>query len=263
MESSEAQFGGLIQDGSHGGTFNMAADVYLTELAQATGQVILRLYSWEQPTLSLGFHQLLSEQQMESCRRLGLPIVRRPTGGRAVLHDRELTYALAIPNNHDLLRFGRNRLLKAIGSIFVSAAAKIGQHADLLRVGNHSAPTTAFSPTVSPLCFESTSRWEVHLSGRKWIGSAQRFLPAAFLQHGSILLGSSSVDLCAIFGPAGAAQNLRELEVMDIDLRAAIAGAFSQHWQITWQEYCFSSEEHEKIKSLSCEYDYLKLKIAS
>ena len=132
----------------------MAADLYLTSESQRTKEIILRLYAWEKPTLSLGYHQKLTPENIDRCKLFGVPIVRRPTGGRAVLHDREVTYAITIPNGHPVLKQGREAVLRDIGGAFTTAAHHLGLKAELVRFGNRTS-----SKPGSPLCFDSISRW--------------------------------------------------------------------------------------------------------
>ncbi len=113
----------------------MAADLFLSHVAGRSGQIIFRLYTWDQPTLSLGFHQKFGEDLRQSYAVRGIPMVRRPTGGRAVLHDQELTYCLTIPVGHPLVKEGKDSLQERIGSAFVEAGLLIGLRPQLARRG--------------------------------------------------------------------------------------------------------------------------------
>jgi len=240
--SSEGFVGRLIQDGAHDGTFNMAADLYLTDWARRTGQLALRLYSWERPTLSLGYHQRISDELLEQCRHSAIPVVRRPTGGRAVLHDRELTYALALPTAHALLKDGRENLLRLIGEVFVAAAAKLELKAELVRSASQRPGDIQPLRRGSPLCFDSAARWEVRLQGCKWIGSAQRLLPGAFLQHGSIRLTDREKN--EEFQPGE-----NSLRIDPARLRFALAQSFEYALHVAWQEKGWTEFEVNQINS--------------
>jgi lipoate-protein ligase A len=248
-ELSEQCHGRLIQDGAHSGEFNMAADIYLSREAGRSGQIILRLYTWDRPTLSLGFHQKLADNLRESCSIRGVPIVRRPTGGRAVLHDQELTYCLAIPANHRLVLDGKDKLHARIGQAFVSAGERLGLQPRLARRGVEDLGSHTRFQSESPLCFDSVSRWEVRLKGRKWIGSAQRLFPYAYLQHGSILLGGTSesareVNLVSPDLGAGF-----DSEIDQGALRTAVAHNLAQALDVSWQEQPFDDREIKAIQS--------------
>jgi lipoate-protein ligase A len=169
-------------------------------------------------------------------------VVRRPTGGRAVLHDRELTYAIAIPAVHPLLIMGRSAILRDIGSAFVAAGRMIGLQAKLFRSGSRLANHES-SRRGNPLCFEAISRWEVHLNGRKWIGSAQRFLPEAFLQHGSILIGKNTHDIAEMLDVHSQAKTSDNFQINEQDLRRTIPKAIAERWNLIWRDEGFTAEE--------------------
>jgi lipoate-protein ligase A len=160
------------------GAANMALDHALLESVQAGASPILRFYRWQMPTLSLGRNQPargLYPQQP------GQEVVRRPTGGMAVLHHRELTYALAIP----AARLGGPRATYlAVNRVLVTALQELGVSADT------AAPKqrTQFG-TVLP-CFAEAAEGEVMVTGKKLVGSAQRYERRTLLQHGSILLAN-------------------------------------------------------------------------
>ena len=158
----------------------MALDEALMDRARETGEWVLRVYSWSTPTISLGRNQSArGRYDLDRIGRLGLDVVRRPTGGRAILHHREITYSVTAPAEEagDLKEsYDRiNRLLlQALHSLGVAASVF--------------APTTrAISPGMSP-CFDEPSAGELTVSGKKLAGSAQWRTDGALLQHGSILI---------------------------------------------------------------------------
>ena len=240
--SSDISTGRLIQDEAHGGEFNMAADLYLSQEAGKSGQVILRLYGWDLPTLSLGFHQKFDDILRHSYAARGIPIVRRPTGGRAVLHDQELTYCLAIPVGHRLVMDGKDKLQESIGRAFVEAGCMIGLHPQLVRRGVDDQGAQIHFASGSPLCFDSISRWEVRLNGRKWIGSAQRILPGSYLQHGSILLTDCNQnEISRLDG------NSRPID--PARLRDALAQSLENTLHLVWQEQGWMEFELAQINN--------------
>lgn len=248
----------------------MAADFFLAEKSRKKFEPILRLYGWARPTVSLGFHQKVSFLAEDRCREAGVPVVVRPTGGRAVLHDRELTYCFCLPLEHPLCAASRNELLKSIGTVFVVAASKIGLEAELVRAGSRSEGVQS-TKRKSPLCFDATSRWEVRLGGQKWIGSAQRFFPGVMLQHGSILLAESDVNLSSLFG-TGDRHRLDDADlqksqsfpngfvISEIALRRAIVDAFAEQWSILWRQESLSPTEI-KIISLLMDNNFCRSEI--
>lgn len=155
----------------------------LAEVAAAAAPPTLRLYSWAPPALSLGRFQKTGEVvDVEACRRLGIDIVRRPTGGRAVLHDRELTYSLAIPDRRSLVPAGVVPAYRFISGALLDAFARLGVEAQLSSEKSQGAGLAPGS------CFDSPSAYELHVRGKKVVGSAQMRREGVLLQHGSILL---------------------------------------------------------------------------
>jgi lipoyl(octanoyl) transferase len=168
----------------------MALDEALMARARRTGETVLRVYGWSRPTLSLGRNQRAAGLYHEAgIARQGMGVVRRPTGGRALLHHREVTYSVTAPcaDNGDLLtEYGRiNALLcSALGSLGVPVvvAAPAGR---------------PMSPTTAP-CFAEPARGELTLHGRKLVGSAQWREAGAMLQHGSILVDDDQSSIAGL-----------------------------------------------------------------
>jgi lipoate-protein ligase A len=174
----------LLLDAPATGAWNMAVDeVLLDGVAAGSAPPTLRFYEWAPPCLSLGYFQPFDVVDVPGCRSLGVEVVRRPTGGRAILHDRELTYSVALPL----------RLLGDDGGVLpsyhrLSLALERGLHR--LGVPVVLAPQTAPQPGPDhgPVCFDRPSAHEILLDGRKLVGSAQVRRARAILQHGSILI---------------------------------------------------------------------------
>jgi lipoate-protein ligase A len=162
-------------DGPH----NMAADEALLESA-VRGVASLRFYNWTEPTLSLGYFQSAALREQNPLVA-SLPFVRRPTGGDAIVHHFELTYALTLPPG-PIWQGGEPWLVRM--HRYISAAlARLGVPA-MQQVGQAGAADTL-------LCFAHPTAGDVMLGGAKVVGSAQRRRRGALLQHGSILLGRS------------------------------------------------------------------------
>jgi lipoate-protein ligase A len=175
----------LIVDGALNGSTNMAIDAALLDGVDSSSETrtIVRFYQWRQPTISLGRNQKIEKAvDVEYCRANGIDIVYRPTGGRAVLHGDELTYAVI---SNDSSCFGDTIYgnYKRVSEALCLGYKNLGVEAIL-------APDTR-KPDVSendgdPPCFLSPSRYELMVAGRKIVGSAQRRVRASFLQHGSM-----------------------------------------------------------------------------
>ncbi len=179
----------IRQEPAQAGDILMATDTAL--LAQAAGGeqgALLRFYEWDCPTVSLGFHQSAEILEHEAMRPEGIPWVRRPTGGAAVLHSEELTYCLILPPDHPFQR--ARSALQHTGQALTQGLCALGIAAELVPRGH---PSENLPDRTS--CFVRTSRWEVCVRGKKIVGSAQRLLNGALLQHGSILCGPAHLRL--------------------------------------------------------------------
>jgi lipoate-protein ligase A len=173
----------LIIDSAAAGAWQMSVDEVLLESA-AAGRSSLRFYRWSEPTLSLGYFQPYALRASHRPSR-DCALVRRQTGGGAILHDRELTYSLAVGVANPLAGDTR-RLYDAAHEALVRALAEFGLQA--VRVGQTQQP----DPTEQPfLCFQRRARGDVLLGESKICGSAQRRRRRAILQHGSLLLARS------------------------------------------------------------------------
>ncbi|MEX2582868.1 MAG: biotin/lipoate A/B protein ligase family protein [Gemmatimonadota bacterium] len=174
----------LVRTEPGDGAYNMAVDEMLADAVRAGAQPSLRLYSWEPPAVSLGRNQPASrEYDRQALRAAGIDLVRRPTGGRAVLHDAELTYSVAAPARW----FGSaRRAYRRINEVLVVAVERLGAFAAV-----HPAVETASAKLDNAPCFAEPAAGEVVAGGRKLIGSAQLCEGGVLLQHGSIPLRQS------------------------------------------------------------------------
>jgi lipoate-protein ligase A len=145
----------------------------------------LRFYSWSEPTLSLGYFQSLDERATHSASR-DCPLVRRQTGGGAILHDDELTYSLALPHA-DPLAADAAWLYTAVHEALIGVLGKMEIAAQLR--GAVERPITSAEPF---LCFQRATPGDVLVGSVKVCGSAQRRRRGAILQHGSLVLGRSA-----------------------------------------------------------------------
>lgn len=181
-------------DGAADGPVNMAADEVLADEAARLGMPLLRLYDWTTPTVSLGAFQPLAE--VGSCAAVaGLPLVRRPSGGGAILHGTDLTYAMAVPKAHPWGRTPQS-LYDALHGAMAEVLAELGVTARLHVAAADDPPADAF------LCFDRRSAGDLVAPATagggatagvapKVMGSAQRRLGASVLQHGSLLVASN------------------------------------------------------------------------
>lgn len=167
------------------GAWNMAVDEALLEsVGRGEAPPTLRLYAWDPPCLSLGYAQPFSDVDQAALAARGWQWVRRPTGGRAILHTDELTYSVTAPPAEPRVR----------GSVLESyqrLAAALLHALHLIQVPAHSEqsfPLPAGADPQGPVCFEVPSHWEITVGGKKLIGSAQTRRKTGVLQHGSLPL---------------------------------------------------------------------------
>jgi lipoate-protein ligase A len=179
----------LLDTGANHGAYNMAVDEELLARAQAGETVpVLRLYTWNPPAVSIGrFQDIEASVNAEACKGLGVDIVRRITGGRAVLHRHELTYSIIARIDDPLFPPSVLGTYKIIATGLLAGLKNLGISAEMVsRGGRHAALVE--KKAKDPACFSSPSWYEILVNGKKIIGSAQRRLANAFLQHGSILI---------------------------------------------------------------------------
>ena len=170
----------IVETEAGSGLWNMAVDEALLEAAVAGGEPAFRWYQWSEPTLSLGYFQDVAEVA-RTLIAPGLPIVRRLSGGGAILHHHELTYSLTIPSGHALAH-DPHQLYLSVHERIISVLEGFGYPVRLR--GEKSAEGDLPPPF---LCFGRGDEFDVVLQGHKVLGSAQRRRRGSILQHGSLM----------------------------------------------------------------------------
>lgn len=174
----------LINSGFQTGAMNMALDeALLHSVATGKSLPVLRFYRWKPATVTLGYAQsVVSDLDLDVCRHAGLDVVRRSTGGRAVLHDNEVTYSVIAPLNTN--HFGNSVLdcYRVISEVLLKTLLQLGLPAQLVP----GKPRGGRQNAMKAVCFSAPSQYELVIDGRKVAGSAQKRYGQAFLQHGSI-----------------------------------------------------------------------------
>jgi lipoate-protein ligase A len=178
-----------LESGAASGAEQMAVDAALLARARETGEATLRVYAWSRPTLSFGRHEtVLGRFSPETLASRGYDAVRRPTGGRTLLHDGEVTYSVTQPaGDAESIHSAFTRINK----LLASALARLG-------VDAREAPHQRALRPGRDLCFAEPSEGELTIAGRKLVASAQRREAGALLQHGSILLSDRQGDLTSL-----------------------------------------------------------------
>lgn len=172
----------LIDSGRCDAAWNMALDEALSlEVRNGLSPSTLRLYGWDRPSLSIGCFQKTGDINVGACKSRHIPIVRRPTGGRAILHEEELTYSLSARTDEEPFCRGLLDSYQRIGRAFSLAFARAG-----ISVTVKERRARGRELTKSSLCFQSSSYAEILIDGKKAVGSAQKRWTDGFLQQGSI-----------------------------------------------------------------------------
>ena len=247
----------FIDSGFNTGAYNMQLDEHLArELLAGTGAPTLRLFRWKPWAISIGYNQSLNDINQKKCGEDGIDVVRRPTGGRAILHAEELTYSIVMPA-------GRNGVLQIYNEIskgLVAGLRLFGAQVSLQR----SQPNfpDVYRRASSIACFTSSARYEIESGGKKLIGSAQRRFSDGtqdiVLQHGSILSGPAHERLFEYINfdnQERAVDVKRELNDHTIDLAellqkridieslsVCIKRGFELEWGISFQQELSLSE---------------------
>lgn len=242
----------VVRDAPFPGAVNMARDHGLAVSHQA-GEGVLRLYQWEIPTVSFGRNEpakgLYSEERAEEA---GLAFVRRPTGGRAVFHHLELTYALVFPVG---VFGGLKKAYRLINEGLLGGLLEMGAPTRLAAPKGPSLP-----PEAGP-CFRQPAEGEVMALGRKLIGSAQVRMGDSILQHGSIILdGDQDVlrRLRADDQPVPPPATLKsllgtvpEIEVLGHSIQKGLAETLGG----SWMEADYRSDEKMAAEKLEAHYE--------
>jgi lipoate-protein ligase A len=164
------------------GSLNMAIDDFLFRSLSSEPQTFLRFYSWERPTVSLGYSQDIRKVvDLEYCQNQGIDIVRRMTGGKLVLHHKEVTYSLC-SSDKDTFTSTLADSYRLISQALMRGFEKMGLKSHLA-----DAPPDSYTRGNLP-CFSYPARDEIEVEGRKIVGSAQKRASSKFIQHGSIPL---------------------------------------------------------------------------
>lgn len=167
------------------GAWNMAVDEAVLE---AVGQGIvlptLRLFSWSPPCLSLGYAQPFSDVDLDALQNYGWQLVRRPTGGRAILHTDELTYSVIAPNTEPRVAGSVLHSYRRLSQALLNALHRL--HLPARADSHYTLPQNA--QPAGAVCFEVPSNYEITVNGKKLIGSAQARRKEGVLQHGSLPL---------------------------------------------------------------------------
>jgi lipoate-protein ligase A len=173
---------------NYGGFDNMEIDRYLGR-ENPPKKAVIRFFTWDRPTISYGHNQNPEKRfDLEKCRANNIEVVRRPTGGREILHGYDLCFSVIWPFSLMTDRMDGKKLFDFINRILRSGLSQLGIESDLKTI-------SAKSGVVSGPCFSQVDRGEISVGGRKLVASAQRTFEATFLQQSSIPLKFGELDI--------------------------------------------------------------------
>ncbi|MEW6410155.1 MAG: biotin/lipoate A/B protein ligase family protein [Nitrospirota bacterium] len=183
----------FIDTGPLDAYMNMAIDEAIMKAVESgISPPTLRFYGWSSPSLSIGYFQKTEREiNTDACLSLGIPVVRRPTGGKAVLHKIELTYSISSKTDSPLFSKGLMETYRVISHGLLKGLRNLGIDAEISE--------KRIQRKRSPACFSATAPYEITVKGRKIIGSAQKRSNGVFLQQGSILIDLDLALYCLIF----------------------------------------------------------------
>ena len=191
----------VIVDGARPGAANMERDRRLLAAHRPGDDPVLRLYRWEPPAVTIGYNQKTQDFDTDAVQAAGFDVVRRPTGGRAILHADELTYAVVGTSPGPLFGDSLHAVYMTINRALVGFLADLGLAAEI-------SAGESREDARGLVCFKSAGRYEIAVGGRKLVGSAQRRTGGCFLQHGSILAGPRHLELLRFLNPGAPGADL-------------------------------------------------------
>jgi len=234
------------------GPLNMAVDEYLFGSLGPDPHTHVRFYEWERPTVSLGYSQVTEKViNLDFCRRHGIDVVRRTTGGKLVLHHREVTYSMC-SSEVEVFSSTLAQSYRLISLALIRGLREMGLQARL------AGPAPSFYGRGNLPCFSYPARDEIEIDGKKIVGSAQKRVGPKFLQHGSILLENEEELLRQVLAPSEKIGRLRLVSLSEAlgravgfdwaveRLKRGIAGYFG----IRFKPKIFTPEELEIIKDI-------------
>jgi lipoate-protein ligase A len=242
----------IVEPGPLSGARNMAVDERLFDLAASSPRTYLRFYQWARPTASLGYSQDPDKVvDAAFCAARGVAIVRRMTGGKLVLHDREVTYSIASADAEvftETLRDSYRRISLAL----IRGLARLGVRARLAG----SAPPGYAKGTMP--CFAFAARDEIEVDGRKIVGSAQKRTGPLFLQHGSVLLEKDEALLAAVARPGEVPEDLALTSLAEAlsrpvgfdDVVGPLVQGFADQFGVAFERYELGPSDEAAIRAL-------------
>lgn len=248
----------LIRSAPADGATNMAVDeAILRSVADGAAPPALRVYAWEPGCLSLGRGQPVDDADLEALEAAGFDLVRRPTGGRAILHIDELTYSVVAPRTEPRLAGGVVESYRRLSRGLVCGLERVGVP-DI--VADRRAENRRLQ---APVCFEISSDYEVAVDGRKLVGSAQMRRRGVVLQHGAVPLYGDIARICPLLAghpdPARVRAHATTVEetlghrITWSEAADAVVAGFAEALNLRFKPVTLTGEEHVWMDRLRAE----------
>ncbi|AVQ33095.1 lipoate--protein ligase family protein [Staphylococcus muscae] len=261
----------FINTGSHDPYYNMALDEALLNFV-SRGEIdpVVRFYTWSPPTLSIGYFQRLEKEiDINKVQEKGYGLVRRQTGGRGVLHDKELTYSVIVPESHPAMPKTVTEAYRIISTGLLEGFKLLGFDA-YFSIPRSKEEREKLKQPRSSVCFDAPSWYELVVEGKKIAGSAQTRQKGVILQHGSILQDVDIDDLFDMFifkndrlknkmkeafvEKAIAINDLSDTHITLDEMETAFKEGFQKGLDITFKPLTLTPSQLEEVKSLEEKY---------
>ncbi|SFD69663.1 MULTISPECIES: biotin/lipoate A/B protein ligase family protein [unclassified Fictibacillus] len=258
----------FIDSGNCDPAYNMALDeALLTWHSEGKIPPVIRFYGWNPATLSIGYFQKAEKEiNLEAVEKYGLGFVRRPTGGRGVLHDQELTYSVIVTEEHPNMPKTVTEAYRVISEGILQGFRNLGLDA-YFAIPRTEEEKAGLKNPRSAVCFDAPSWYELVVEGRKVAGSAQTRQKGVILQHGSILLDLDEDKLFDLFvysservrermqkafkNKAVAMNQLRETPVTQEEAKKAFHAGFEEGLQLDLQPYTLNEEQQKEVEQIA------------
>ncbi len=260
----------FLDTGNQSASYNMAVDEALLDW-HSKGEIppVVRFYGWEPAALSIGYFQKAEKEvNFEALNKYDLGFVRRPTGGRGVLHEHELTYSVIVNEDHPEMPTGVTEAYRVISEGVLQGFKALGLNAEFAIPRTEEEKASLKNPRSS-VCFDAPSWYELVVEGRKVAGSAQTRQKGVILQHGSILLDIDEEKLFSLFhypservkermkqafrSKAVAINALRNQRVTLDEARIAFKKGFEQGLNIVLEPLKLTESQNKQIAALQKE----------
>jgi len=212
----------FLNSGSYSGKFNMETDLFLATDCEPD-VAIFRLYRWEPYCISLGANQDENIINFKQAEKDNIDVVKRPTGGRAILHAEEITYSVIYPVSSDV---SAKELYSEINSALKNGLEKFNKKLEGIELEKNQPDfANLYKENIGTVCFAASAKSELKYNGMKIAGSAQRKFKNSILQHGSILCGSFHTRITDYLNLPGEEKKIIESELKEktIDLNTILA----------------------------------------